>query len=284
MSSPAFVPTLRHPYLRHVAQLLSGVLLVAPLLAMPSRASAQIAVVGNAVDEHEAGPGQRYVSSITVRNLTAEPQPVRIYQTDYRFSADGTSNFDSAGTVRRSNAAWIKPSASSVTIPPLADVVLNYAVTVPAIDSLRGTYWSAIMVALKGLRNSRVRMKMVGIHSTRCIHGAGWNSASVAKARIITMGATAKITNTAGPSPLSANFRSRPQLSQTGATLRKPENSRPSPQRGHRHAQPAAKGDTRLSFMSFLRSVRSRPETGRPLFRDLAQYSVVLRRSGSSRA
>jgi hypothetical protein len=146
MSSPAFVPTLRHPYLRHVAQLLSGVLLVAPLLAMPSRASAQIAVVGNAVDEHEAGPGQRYVSSITVRNLTSEPQPVRIYQTDYRFSADGTSNFDNAGSLARSNAAWVKPSASSIMIPPRADVVLNYAVTVPAIDSLRGTYWSAIMV------------------------------------------------------------------------------------------------------------------------------------------
>lgn len=146
MSPLASIPALRHPVLRHGARLLSCALLAAPLCATPLRASAQIAVVGNAVDEHEAGPGQRYVSSITVRNLTAEPQPVRIYQTDYRFSADGTSNFDSAGTVRRSNAAWIKPSASSVTIPPLADVVLNYAVTVPAIDSLRGTYWSAIMV------------------------------------------------------------------------------------------------------------------------------------------
>lgn len=146
MSPLASIPALRHPVLRHGARLLSCALLVAPVFATPLRASAQIAVVGNAVDEHEAGPGQRYVSSITVRNLTAEPQPVRIYQTDYRFSADGTSNFDSAGTVRRSNAAWIKPSASSVTIPPLADVVLNYAVTVPAIDSLRGTYWSAIMV------------------------------------------------------------------------------------------------------------------------------------------
>lgn len=113
---------------------------------MPLRAAAQIAVVGNAVDEHEAGPGERYVSSITVRNLTNQPQPVRIYQTDYRFSADGTSNFDAAGSVARSNAAWIKPASSSLTIPPMADVVLNYTVTVPAIDSLRGTYWSAVMV------------------------------------------------------------------------------------------------------------------------------------------
>lgn len=146
MSSLLPSAILRRPTLRSCARLLSGALLVAPLLATPLRASAQIAVVGNAVDEHEAGPGQRYVSSITVRNLTTQPQPVRIYQTDYRFSADGTSNFDSAGTVPRSNAAWIKPSASSITIPPNADVVLNYAVTVPAIDSLRGTYWSTIMV------------------------------------------------------------------------------------------------------------------------------------------
>jgi len=146
MPSLAFLSALRHPALRSWARLLSVVLLAAPLLAAPQRANAQIAVVGNAVDEHEAGPGQRYVSSITVRNLTAEPQPVRIYQTDYRFSADGTSNFDSAGSVGRSNAAWIKPSASSLMIPPMADVVLNYEVSVPAIDSLRGTYWSAIMV------------------------------------------------------------------------------------------------------------------------------------------
>jgi hypothetical protein len=146
MSSPASTACLPQPVLRHVARLLSCVLLASPLLAMPQRASAQIAVVGNAVDEHEAGPGQRYVSSITVRNLTSQPQPVRIYQTDYRFSADGTSNFDNAGSLARSNAGWVKPSASSITLPPNADVVLNYAVTVPAIDSLRGTYWSAIMV------------------------------------------------------------------------------------------------------------------------------------------
>lgn len=146
MSPLAFVPIMRRLTLRHGARMLSCALLAAPLLATPLRAGAQIAVVGNAVDEHEAGPGQRYVSSITVRNLTSEPQPVRIYQTDYRFSADGTSNFDSAGTVPRSNASWIRPSASSVTIPPMADIVVSYAVTVPAIDSLRGTYWSAIMV------------------------------------------------------------------------------------------------------------------------------------------
>src|SRR3569623_3134800 len=92
---------------------------------------------------------------------------------------------------------------------------------------------------------------IVGIHRTRCIHGAGWNNASTMKARRMTIGATAKITKTAGPSPLSANYRSSPQLSQTGATLRKPENNAPSPQRGQRQAKPAANGEPRLSDIGF---------------------------------
>jgi len=163
MSTLAFVSALWRRSLRSCTPMLACAALAAPLLATPMRAGAQIAVVGNAVDEHEAGPGQRYMSSITVRNLTNEPQPVRIYQTDYRFSADGTSNFDSAGSVPRSNAAWIKPSASSMTIPPNADVVLNYAVTVPAIDSLRGTYWSAIMVEGQPRLPPEARRGQVGL-------------------------------------------------------------------------------------------------------------------------
>ena len=165
MSPLPFLPATRHPVLRYGTRMLSCALLAAPLLAAPLRAGAQIAVVGNAVDEHEAGPGQRYVSSITVRNLTSEPQPVRIYQTDYRFSADGTSNFDSAGSVPRSNASWIRPSASSVTIPPMADIIVSYAVTVPAIDSLRGTYWSAIMVEGQPRLPPQARRGQIGLGS-----------------------------------------------------------------------------------------------------------------------
>lgn len=118
----------------------------AALAGAPASAAAQIAVIGNAVDEHTVAAGQRHDGTIIVRNLTTQPQPVRVYQTDYRFFADGTSHFDSAGTTRRSNAAWIAPSATSLTIPPSSDVALTYVVRVPAADSLRGTYWSAIMV------------------------------------------------------------------------------------------------------------------------------------------
>jgi hypothetical protein len=115
-------------------------------LGGPTTARAQIAVLGNTVDEHSAAPGQRHTATIVVRNLTAQPQPARIYQTDYTFSADGTSHYDSAGTVPRSNSRWVATSASSITVPPNSDVEVSYTVAVPAVDSLRGTYWSTIMV------------------------------------------------------------------------------------------------------------------------------------------
>jgi hypothetical protein len=110
------------------------------------RAQAQVGVVGSSIEEHEAAPGDRYEGTILLRNFSAQAQPVRIYQTDYRFSADGTSHFDTAGTTARSNARWLVPSTTSIVLPAGSDVTLSYVVTVPAVDSLRGTYWSALMI------------------------------------------------------------------------------------------------------------------------------------------
>ena len=120
------------------------VLAALALLAAP--AAAQISVVGSSVEEHAARPGERYEGSVLIRNSSDRPQAVRVYQSDYSFFADGTSHFDDAGTTPRSNAAWIKTSVSTVTIPPSSDVAVTYAVSVPAVDSLRGSYWSAVMV------------------------------------------------------------------------------------------------------------------------------------------
>jgi hypothetical protein len=136
------LPFARASRLRRLATALA----CAALLAAPLRAHAQIAVIGNTIDEHTASAGQRYEGTIIVRNLTPQSQPVRIYQTDYSFFSDGTSRFDSAGTTPRSNARWITPSATSLTIPPSADVTLTYTVALPSVDTLRGTYWSAVMI------------------------------------------------------------------------------------------------------------------------------------------
>ena len=128
------------------ARLASGTFLVLWALVAVSRgAGAQISVVGNAVDEHNAHPGEEYVGSVMLRNLTSTAQPVRVYLTDYTFLSDGTSRYDPPGSLPRSNASWITPSRGSVIIPPMGVVTVAYTVKVPMTDTLRGTYWSALM-------------------------------------------------------------------------------------------------------------------------------------------
>ena len=138
-------PTMRRPISAWRLAMLA-MLVVLGMLAMPLGASAQVGVVGNSVEEHEAAPGTRYEGTLLLRNFSTDPQPVRIYQTDYRFTADGRSYFDSAGTTPRSNARWLVPSTTSIVVPASSDVTVGYVVTVPAVDSLRGSYWSIIMI------------------------------------------------------------------------------------------------------------------------------------------
>jgi hypothetical protein len=139
------------PRLRAAAARLSGTwaLALVALLASgvpASVAAAQISVVGSTVVEHDAAPGERYEGSILVRNSSDKPHAVRVYKSDYTFFADGTSRFDAPGDLPRSNAAWIEPAVSTLTIPAGSDVAVTYTVRVPLADTLRGTYWSALMV------------------------------------------------------------------------------------------------------------------------------------------
>lgn len=120
--------------------------LAAALACAPVASGAQIAVLSSTVEEKVASPGTRYGAEIVIANPSAQPQVARIYQTDYRFAADGTSHFDEPGTSPRSNAPWIRPQATRVVVPAGSRVIVPYTVTVPAGDSLRGTFWSTVMV------------------------------------------------------------------------------------------------------------------------------------------
>ncbi len=115
-------------------------------VALAGPAAAQVSLLSNTVEEHTANPGDRYSGTIVVANPTNAPQVLRLYQTDYRFAADGTSDFDAPGSLARSNAAWVTLQTTRITVPANAQLSVSYGVAVPASDSLRGTYWSTIMV------------------------------------------------------------------------------------------------------------------------------------------
>ena len=116
------------------------------IVIAPAVASAQIAVLNEAVFEHAGTPGRSYQGRLLIRNLGTEPQETRVYQTDYAFSADGRTSYDAPGSQPRSNARWIRLPSSYIVIPPGETVPVTYDVTVPADSALHGTYWSMLMV------------------------------------------------------------------------------------------------------------------------------------------
>lgn len=115
-------------------------------VAIAPAAHAQISVLSSTVEERIAAPGERYTSTIVITNTTSEPATARLYQTDYSFTAAGTSDFNDAGSSARSNATWVTPQTTQIVVPANGKVVVPYTVVVPNADSLKGTYWSAIMV------------------------------------------------------------------------------------------------------------------------------------------
>jgi hypothetical protein len=142
---------------------------VVALSAIPVAARGQISVLTSTVEEKEAAKGETYTGRIVISNPTTSPQAVRIYQTDYSFKADGTSEFPDPGSTPRSNAKWVVPQTQRITVPPRSEVTVPYTVVVPQNDSLRGTYWSQIMVeaaeSAPGSANGRGSQAQVGIGS-----------------------------------------------------------------------------------------------------------------------
>ncbi len=116
------------------------------LWSIPGATGAAIVVLGALSQEKTVEVGKTYQGAIRVRNPGDTPQTVRIYQTDYRFFSDGRNLYGEPGKDPRSNANWITLSPTLLTIPPKEEVAVNYRIAVPADKSLRGTYWSMIMV------------------------------------------------------------------------------------------------------------------------------------------
>lgn len=126
--------------------LLLSVLLVAALATYGSLACAGVAPEGATTHVRNAQPGDTYRGVILVRSAGAEPTEVRIYQTDYSFTADGRNDFGTPGALPRSNARWLRLSQEQLTIQPGALGRIEYEVRVPQDARLVGTYWSAVMV------------------------------------------------------------------------------------------------------------------------------------------
>lgn len=109
-------------------------------------AQSQIAIAGELTYEQTILPGNDESSAISIRNMGPDSALVRVYQKDYVFYYDGTTDYPEPGTIERSNATWITYTPTRFYIPGNAEVTVNFIVQVPSIDTLAGTFWSMLMV------------------------------------------------------------------------------------------------------------------------------------------
>ncbi|MGB8952363.1 MAG: hypothetical protein WCC06_06835 [Candidatus Aminicenantales bacterium] len=133
-------------------------------LWMYSGAAASVTIVNGLTHERETRPGDVYSDFIVIKNTTAAMEEVKLYQTDYFFTFDGKKYYDKPGSVKRSNAAWISFSQKRIMIPPFNQYDVKYTVKVPDDESLKGTYWSLIMVEIvpkNSMENVRLDKKNI---------------------------------------------------------------------------------------------------------------------------
>ncbi len=121
-----------------------GLILLALLAAVAGHAA--VAIVGPLTREHEVEPGRSYSGSIEVHNSGETAQAVKVYQTDYFYYASGEVLYGEPGALPRSNAKWITFSPQEVTVPAGESVTIRYSIQTPSDDTLKGTYWSVLML------------------------------------------------------------------------------------------------------------------------------------------
>jgi hypothetical protein len=111
-------------------------------------ARAAVKLESDMTHEKSASPGETYRGTLVLRNTAEIPAQVKVYQTDYSFAADGSSEYGEPGRLPRTNAKWISLSRELVTVPPQGVERVDYDVKVPTGGGagFSGTYWSMIMV------------------------------------------------------------------------------------------------------------------------------------------
>lgn len=159
----------------------SGILLLSCLAAS---AHAGIAPEGRTTQVRIARPGDTYRSTILVRNTGKTATDIKVYTTDYAFSADGRNDYGTPGTLPRSNATWLRLSQEQVAVGGGGHGRVDYEVRVPDDSRLAGTYWSTIMIEELGgaeaadQRRGRAQLRQVIRHAIQVITEIGATGSS----------------------------------------------------------------------------------------------------------
>lgn len=115
-------------------------------LVLSLSANASVEVIGSLKHVYTGNPGDLIKGVIKVQNNDSTDQEIKVYQTDLLYNFQEKTFYDEPGNHSRSNAKWIQYSPKSVILKPKEVRNVEYEISIPKNDSLKGTYWSVLMV------------------------------------------------------------------------------------------------------------------------------------------
>jgi len=121
-------------------------LLFSLFIALSLSSIASIEVLGSLKYVHNGKPGDIIKGEIKIQNNDSTDQEVKVYQTDLLYNLQENTFYDEPGSHKRSNASWIQFSPKSVILKAKEIRIIQYEITIPKNDTLKGTYWSVLMV------------------------------------------------------------------------------------------------------------------------------------------
>jgi len=108
-------------------------------------AFSNIVVTNGLTHKHKIKEGIVYKGFISVENTSKSVQNVKIYQKDYSYKANGTSEYNDSGLNNRSNINWIKLNTNLLRLEAKGKANIAYEIIVPK-DIDVGSFWSVIMI------------------------------------------------------------------------------------------------------------------------------------------
>lgn len=134
-------------FIRNNIKILGTLFVIFIILSMSTCGKAEVIIEGKLIREKSVQPGETYQVYIQIKNNGTRPAQIKIYQTDYLFSYQGWCRYpEPAGQIERSNGNWINFTPSLLVIPPRENSTINCTIHVPSDYSLKGTYWSMLMI------------------------------------------------------------------------------------------------------------------------------------------
>lgn len=123
-------------------------ILVVFLLLAALQGQASVVVTNGLTHRHDLQNTTAETGYVVLKNVGKQAERVLVYFRDLKVSCSGSHSYVDAGSTNRSNANWIKVGFEEKTLQPGEETAVRYEISAPS-DSLKGSYWSLMMVEIK---------------------------------------------------------------------------------------------------------------------------------------